>query len=103
MNRSFSELVHKSERDYDARRIVEDAYTKMLTDVEQLMTFKKNEKSKKSDKNYSTGSTTAVLDPEITTTKGRKKQRPKTKFEKKRKAPATQPDEYIPTQGKHLL
>ena len=91
MNRNYTELVSKSEGNMDARRILEDGYQcdlQAIRDIIEASTFQNipdppNPNSTGASTSTSFG-TTGVRDPNFTQTKGRKKQRVKDKFERKK-------------------
>lgn len=89
MNRNFTELVLKSEGNMDARRILEDGYQRDLLAIRAIIeasTFKDIPKptDPKTSKASTSCDSTSVRDPDFTQTKGRKKQRVKDKFERKK-------------------
>ena len=105
MNSNFNELVLKSEGNMEARRILEAGYQRDLLAVRNIINnMEMPRQETTADQSNTTSSavrtSTTILDPQFTKTKGRKKQRVKNIFE--RQKPITTEFGSQP-RNKHLL
>lgn len=115
MNRRYTEMTLKSEGNQEARKILEDGYKRDMEAILSIINTTKfperpqeqapdspNTKPASTSAASTTTEQPIVLDPQIASTKGRKKERFKNKFERKGKKPKT--TEFVaPPPDKYLL